>query len=304
MLATMVVSMCFLVSCGGDDDSPLDNHRFVDLTFDSSQSFQEIDFNGANLSTIIGETSETWCQAYVLDDKLRVTVMENRTYDERIATVTFTDTNTDTKAVFHVTQKQNNAIIFDTNTYVVDASGNCLIDVGFAGGSFNVRFRTNVDYQLVMPDVAWIASGTRGLREASTEFTVLPNTDGDEREAYIQMRDQASEFKGYIVVRQGAEPYLRFDNGSELLQVDEHGGTFEIGITANFDFIAETVRTVNWVNIGTLSSLGNYKYKQPITVEALPDGTNERSCEISFHRPSGVTSNHRTLTIVQKRSEQ
>ena len=113
-----IASLC-VTSCSKEYSSPLKGQVVKDLTFESSQSSNTVTIADADLTGFTIKSSELWCTASTKGKVLTVTVQSNDTYEERQATVTVTDPGDQTTITFKVLQKQNDAILIDGSTFVV-----------------------------------------------------------------------------------------------------------------------------------------------------------------------------------------
>lgn len=89
--------------------------------------------------------------------------------------------------------------------------GESLCEATQDGGRFNVELRSNVDYEIIWPDVSWISpAGTSGKvlrapRSDALSFEVQPNPELQPREAEIVVKDRDSDLSATLLVRQEAK---------------------------------------------------------------------------------------------------
>ena len=88
--------------------------------------------------------------------------------------------------------------------------GQELCEIGQEGGRFEIELRSNVDYDIIWPEVSWISpAGSEGaanrvLRSDMLVFAVEPNLILQPREADIIVKDKDSDMSATLHIRQEA----------------------------------------------------------------------------------------------------
>jgi hypothetical protein len=123
---------------------------------------------------------------WIKEDKTRA-MSSHTLYDSREAIIIYKDKKDLVRDTLTVTQAQLNAVV------LVDKS----LSIGSVGGTVEAKVKSNVSYDVVMPDVDWISRvpKTRGLTESVEQFTVAQNSgdDGRSTEIIFKSKDGATD---------------------------------------------------------------------------------------------------------------
>ena len=122
-------------------------------------------------------------------------VAPNDTYDPREAKIVFysleDESLADTVTVYQV---QLGAIVVARNEYTVDERG----------GILTFEIQTNVDFEVII-DSPWMIKqipSTRGLDEYELSFMIADNSEGDDQEGTITIKDKNSDLQQVITIKQ------------------------------------------------------------------------------------------------------
>ncbi len=214
-----------------------------DMTFTSAQSSKTLSFRHEDLSNYECKSSEEWCVAAfdVAGSKLTVSVKANETYDSRTATITLADKVNNTLRAFTVTQAQTNSIIFDQSSF----------DVPMEGGNVEVKLKSNVKYEVVIPsDCDWLsiapeAAKSRALEESTFTLVAKENTSYKERTAIITVTSKDTGISSKITVRQPFNPVFKADNN--VFEVAMEGGIVTINMESNVTYDVVIPDDCKWV---------------------------------------------------------
>lgn len=150
----------------------------------------------------------------------------NEEYDNRTASIIFTNRTFGLKQTFTLTQMQKNAILIAEESYSIDASG----------GTLDLEVNTNVDFRVELSET-WIRqttpSSVSGLVGKALHFIVDPNPKTEPREATILL--MADDAEQVITIRQQA-----CDNMSRL-HITHTNPTFQVPYIYGDGFVPETV---------------------------------------------------------------
>ena len=166
--------------------------------------------------------------------------------------------------------------------------GGSTYNIPYAGGSFTVKVRSNVEYT-VECGAEWIhKTTTKTPTEDNVNFSVDENS-GDSRSAEVSFSYGDLTFT--VTVNQAPyippteeDPYLEL--ASHELSIDEYGGELSVAVNANYEYDVKC--TVDWINI---KRIGEYFV---CSVTANPDAF-ERRTQIRFSLDDIVEY----LTIIQ-----
>lgn len=136
-------------------------------------------------------------------------VAENKSYDDRSATLRLFDANSELSEEVRIVQSQKNALVVETKEFEFDESG----------GTFTVNLRSNVNYKVQISDY-WIteAPATRALVDGSHTFIVAPQYEGYDRQTEIVFSDASTGVSEVVTVKQHCS--LLFDSSTLQLIID------------------------------------------------------------------------------------
>lgn len=158
---------------------------------------------------------------------LNFIILPNDTYDERKASVVFYDKNSDLKEILVITQGQKNGLSLVDKEIVVEQEG----------GQIAVSVNANVDYQIVIPEVAkeWIVEyESRMLDMRKHIFIVSPNEGFDERSAEILFKNDVYGLEDKLFVSQRQKDLLSVSK--KQYEVESSQTTIEVEVISNIDY--------------------------------------------------------------------
>ena len=113
--------------------------------------------------------------------------------------------------------------------------------IGNAGGTFQIDVRTNIEYQVMMPDESWIIETTS---DGSTHFfEVLLNETYDARTAEIRFVNTEKGIEKTVTVTQEALYDILIEQSS--YEIGAEGGVLDLPVQANMDF--EVTTSEDWI---------------------------------------------------------
>ncbi|MDE5610779.1 MAG: SUMF1/EgtB/PvdO family nonheme iron enzyme [Odoribacter sp.] len=148
----------------------------------------------------------------------RFIIAANDTPESRHGYIVFSGNEVnDTISVY---QAQKDCLLLDQDSY----------DVAATGETFTVELKTNVDYEVVMPDDAdWVSRmETRALRTDKLSFSVLKNEGRDDRSALVVVKDKNSELSDTLCVRQSGREVLVLSQ--EIYRIGVLGDTIAVQV--------------------------------------------------------------------------
>ncbi|MBO5251010.1 MAG: BACON domain-containing protein [Bacteroidaceae bacterium] len=289
-IGTLCVLCLFLISCGGGDDdvpsspdpTPVTAELTIDanvlsngLIFSAESGEQSISFT-CNMNWSLSITNGSWCTPSLTNGSkgtstVKFSVTENTSYDERKASVVI-KVGTISKT-FIITQKSANALILTKNEYEISQEGTTI----------EVEIKSNVDYEIQMPDVDWItevASG-RGLSSDKLQFKVSPNESYESRSAEIIFYDKNSNLKDVVKITQSQKDAIVVSQNE--YEVPFSGTTIKVAINSNVDYVMEI--GCDWIKQVETSSSRALK-SDDLYFEVQKNLIKEsRSAEIVFEDP-------------------
>ncbi|WP_251624048.1 SUMF1/EgtB/PvdO family nonheme iron enzyme [Odoribacter lunatus] len=156
-------------------------------------------------------------------DKLHFSISENKSRDERSASITIRDRNNGVSDVLYIHQSGREVLVLSQERYLVRMSGDTIA----------VQVKEGVDCEVRIPTgfQSWIVS----LGETSSgnyRFAVLENEDSESegREGYIVFSGNSLTDTVYVI--QLPDSFTEMVSGVKLEMVYVKGGTFMMGATS------------------------------------------------------------------------
>ena len=214
ILIAFIISCVNFSNCSSDSIVPEitvemgnENYFTKNMDFDSSVGEKTFSFNSnADWTIDVAATRNgtTWCTVTPNSGKagantVKIKVQENTNNDDRNVVFTLTAGQSLSKKII-INQKQKDALTLTTNKFEIDPKG----------GIINVEVKSNVDYQIVIPEYCkdWISlpSKSRGLTTSIVSFDIAETDEYDKR-------------KGEIILKSGnlSETVHVYQTGQEIL---------------------------------------------------------------------------------------
>lgn len=170
---------------------------------------------------------------------VKVTVFENKTYNERSSKVTLSCGEGDNTATAEVsfTQKQKGALILSPSEVFVDAAGEVV--------SIVVKTTSDLTVSIQESAASWISQvRTKDITEKVLQFSIAENTGYDPREGIITFTNETGSDR--VIVKQVAKGALII-SGTEI-NVSSDGEEISIKVSSNEEIsytIAESAKS--WI---------------------------------------------------------
>lgn len=149
--------------------------------------------------------------------------------------------------------------------------------VGNAGGTFQIDVRTNIEYQVMMPDESWIIET---MYDGSTHFfEVLLNDTYDARTAEIRFVNTEKGIEKTVTVTQEALYDILIEQSS--YEIGAEGGVLDLPLQANMDFEVKT--SEKWIT--QVNARGLTEQMLHFNVEENLQ-SNERTAVITISSPN------------------
>lgn len=149
--------------------------------------------------------------------------------------------------------------------------------VGNAGGTFQIDVRTNIEYQVMMPDESWIIET---MYDGSTHFfEVLLNDTYDARTAEIRFVNTEKGIEKTVTVTQEALYDILIEQSS--YEIGAEGGVLDLPLQANMDFEVKT--SEKWIT--QVNARGLTEQMLHFNVEENPQ-VKERTAIITISSPN------------------
>jgi hypothetical protein len=164
--------------------------------------------------------------------------LANTTYDSREAIIIYKDKKDLVRDTLTVTQAQLNAVV------LVDKS----LSIGSVGGTVEAKVKSNVSYEVVMPDADWISRvpKTRGLTESVEQFTVKPNSGHDGRSAKIIFKTSDNKSDTLVVTQSQLDAIILTNKN---VAIEPNGATIDVKVMSNVNYEVKIPSDVDWVKV-------------------------------------------------------
>ncbi len=253
-------------------------------------------FRNEDLSNYEVTSDKTWCSVSIdyLTSTITITAEVNNTFEERSATITFSDKFDRTVSrSFPVTQKQNDCIrVTDKeNTY----------EVATEGGQVVINLESNVTYSVRVQNADWITvggNGTRGLQTSRVILDVAKNTTESARSAQVYIVNETSGIQAVVFIKQAFSAYLTVLNSQYT--VDEKAQDINIYVQTNISFDCY-IEDETWLRkAGSRETINDNTVCQKISVSVFTEKTPSRTSKVSIENKSQQQTS--LVTITQTRN--
>lgn len=204
ILLFLIGLVLFVISCNKDNGSaeepPIEtllNITKNELVFSQDGGIEIITVTSNsdwNTEVLGGD----WCSISPKNGKMgnttvTITANSNDGYDEKTMSVKFTTKGG--SETLKISQSQGYAIEIDQRHLAIP----------YIGGSYELSFKTNTDYQIIVPSQfsSWISyQSTRALTQRYLTFSINTNSGSDFRDGYLVISDKKSSIKDTIFISQ------------------------------------------------------------------------------------------------------
>ena len=160
------------------------------------------------------------------------------------------------------------------------------------GGEVRVQLRSNVDYEVIMPENTDWVEQIQSDKADELIFNVKPNDKTEDRKAEITVKDKNSDLSQTFTIKQIVGSIILEDS---YFEVDAKGGSIEVNLSTDIDFEVIIPENIDWVTRIETKSLE----KRTFNLNVLPNSqTEEREAEIIVKDVNSDVA--QTLTIKQK----
>ncbi len=190
-------------------------------------------------AAFVNDRASQWCSLPETEGRggtvsVVVRVSQNMDYDERSASIVFTCD--DVTRTLVVTQKQKDALLLESNR----------LEVPYVGGTYELHFRTNVDYKVSVADDAasWIShSGTKGLTSHSAILQIQANNTLKARQGEVVVSSSMGK-EVVKVYQEGEKPTLVLGEHDFDLEAAEADIFFRV--SSNLD-VSYSLHDGSWI---------------------------------------------------------
>ena len=141
--------------------------------------------------------------------KLFFNIAKNESYDKREDYILIKQKNGELTIPIHVVQSQKDAVVFSNKKVEITPESQVL----------EVAFRTNVEVEVIIPDVAqsWVSyAGTKALRDETLLLNIAENTNEEIRMTEVYVKNKATSLQDTLNITQ-------FGKGTNFIFVKQMG---------------------------------------------------------------------------------
>ena len=208
-------------------------------------------------------------------------VKSNPNTTKRDGSIKIIGSNGKTEAV-NIYQAQKDELVLSKSEETVPAKG----------GEVRVQLRSNVDYEVIMPENTDWVEQIQSNKADELIFNIKPNDKTEDREAEITVKDKNSNLSQTFTIKQIVGSIILEDS---YFEVDAKGGSIEVNLSTDIDFEVIIPEKIDWVTLIETKSLE----KRTFNLNVLPNSqTEEREAEITVKDVNSDVA--QTLTIKQK----
>ena len=233
---------------------------------------------------VIMPENNDWIEQIQSDkaDELIFNVKPNDKTEDRKAEITVKDKNSDLSQIFTIKQIVG-SIILEDSYFEVDAKG----------GSIEVNLSTDIDFEVIIPEnIDWVTRiETKSLEKRTFNLNVLPNSQTEEREAEITVKDVNSDVAQTLTIKQKVGQIIVEQNEFE---VQFKGGTITIPYSSDIEcnvIIPETAQS--WISLVETKSMESHSVQLSV---ALNEEETERAATITIQDRNSPLSQEINIT--------
>lgn len=296
-----IVFTLFLNSCNkGNEQEPVVKDNYLTVTsptddkivFDSNEGEITISFKSSaewNIAAINTRADE-WCSIFpnkgeAGEHNVTLKVKPNTSTDERNATIKLNSGNNE--ELLYVTQKQKDALIINSSSYSLPATG----------GTIDIDIQSNISYsyQIDGKSESWIHHlSTKALESSTLSFSIDENNELTNREGTIIIT--GGEYSEKITVYQeSAIPSIIVSE--QNIAVGAKGETITIEVKGNVSATPRIPNNIDWISEVTTKAWSTNTYYFLISPN---DSYDDRTAAIVFVNDENGLSESVTITQMQK----
>ena len=227
------------------------------------------------------------------NETISLSVSENG-IDARSAIVYLNNKNGEQLAKVQISQKGEDPCF--------NVKNGSTVEVESKGGTVDLKFETNIEYSVSIPEEAqiWISVvESRAIRQETVTLSISEN-DIDARSAFIYLIDKKGEQLAKVQISQkGEDPCFNVKNGSTV-EVESKGGTVDLKFETNIEYsVSIPEEAQSWISVVesrairqetvTLSISENNGATRSATIQFVDKGQNTLA-SIKINQAKGIVS--------------
>ena len=247
LLSVCVLPLCFL-SCSDEEEPVVEENAEIEILSDKKvfDVYQEstslsVEFSSTHdwISEVDGNASE-WIkinpsQGGSGTHTLEINISENTAEDDRVGIISIKSG----KAVEKITVNQEGnrpSIRLLQEEYIVSGSN---------GGTVEISLKSNIEYEMLLPDLDWISEcDLRSLTESTQCVSVAPNDTDSMRECDVIFRNEENNLSVSAHI-------IQMPQGDDIVtatqfDVSSNGATLVVKTNVDYDFDVE-LNVAKWL---------------------------------------------------------
>jgi hypothetical protein len=200
----------------------------------------------------IEESAKSWIKAVtsraLTTHQENFTISANNTFEKREGKITFTGGGkTETVTVYQ--SAATPTLVLSQNSY----------NVSDEGETIKVELNTNMDYDVVMPDVDWITEpASRAVSTHTHYYIIRSNSTYDERSAQIRFVSKDGSMSEKVTITQKQKDAILLS--SDKVEMSYIGGTANIEVKSNVSYTYEIEESAkSWIRKVTSRALTSHQ---------------------------------------------
>ena len=219
--------------------------------------------------------------------KLNFDIAKNSSYDSRSGSITIKQKEGSLSSTIKVFQSQKDAIILSNRTANLSSDSQTL----------EVELKTNIDFEVIIPDAAksWISYlGTRALRTEILSLNIAVNEEYDARTTEIYVKNKATSLQDTLTVNQSAKLGLLVTQ--DIYDLNNEAAIIEVEVKTNVEY--DVIISDDWITKVTTRGLPSTKLNFNIAKNSSYD---KREGSITLKQKNGTLTS--TITIYQSQKD-
>lgn len=242
----------------------------------------EITENAAEWISIKAEDNTRGFSEYIYT----FTVTDNDNISLREGEIIFTGEDGTVEVVTVYQQGEVDALILKNK----NCDGDFLVDS--RGGIYKIEVKSNIEYEMVLPNVEWIhESSTRTISTYTHYLEIAPNTNYEYREATLIVRSKDGQLEDRLNVVQSQQNAIII--AKDMYNVTSEENLLNLIIESNVDFRVDI--PVEWVSICD-NNLTRSLTENIVTLKIDKNPTREKRTSVVSFRYEDIVQD---ITIVQ-----
>ena len=259
----------------------------IDLKFETNIEY----------SVSIPEEAKSW-----------ISVVESRAFRQETVTLSISENDIDARSAFiYLIDKKGEQlakiqISQKGEEPCFNVKNGSTVEVESKGGTVDLKFETNIEYSVSIPEEAksWLSVvESRAIRQETVTLSISEN-DVDARSAFIYLIDKKGEQLAKVQISQkGEDPCFNVKNGSTV-EVESKGGTVDLKFETNIEYsVSIPEKAKSWIYVVdsrairqetvTLSISENNGATRSATIQFVDKGQNTLA-SIKINQAKGIVS--------------